>query len=60
MGKPQSPKVKKKGAKKLKEDSKDFIIQIRVNWEEKEKIKKKADKAGKNISAFIRDSAMRL
>lgn len=44
----------------MKEEPKDFIIPIRANWEEKEKIKKRADKAGKNISTFMRESALRM
>ena len=58
MGTPQSPRIKKKGAKKLKEEPRDFIVPIRVNWDEKEKIKKKANIAGKNLSTFMRESAL--
>ena len=42
----------------MKEDPRDFIVPIRMNFSEKEKIKKRADKTGKNLSAFIRDSSL--
>lgn len=44
----------------MKEETKDFIVPIRVSFEEKEKIKKRAEKTGKNLSAFMRDCAIRL
>lgn len=42
----------------MKEEPRDFIVPIRVNWDEKEKIKKKANIAGKNLSTFMRESAL--
>lgn len=42
----------------MKEDPRDFIVPIRMNFSEKEKIKRRADKTGKNLSTFIRDSAL--
>jgi predicted DNA-binding protein len=44
----------------LKEEPRDFIVPIRMNFEEKEKIKKRAEKTGKKVSTFIRNSALRL
>lgn len=59
MGTPQSPlKINMKGVKILKEDSRDFIVPIRMSFNEKENIKSRAMKSGKNISTFIRDSAL--
>lgn len=43
---------------KLKEETRDFMLRIRVNPTELEKIKAKSNKAGKNISNFIRESAL--
>lgn len=54
------PKNRNERSRKLKEDSKDFIVPIRMNFKEKEKIKKRADIAGKKFSTFMRDSALRL
>ena len=42
----------------MKEDSKDFIVPIRMSLEEKEKIKLRAEKTGKTVSTFIRNSAL--
>ena len=42
----------------MKEEPRDFIVPIRMNLSEKEKIKKRADKTGKNLSTFIRDSSL--
>lgn len=61
---PQSPlnrmrnKNDNEGVKKLKEDPRDIIVPIRMNFFEKEKIKRRANKAGKNLSSFIRESAL--
>lgn len=44
----------------MKEDPRDIIVPIRMNFEEKMKIKKRADRTGKQLSSFIRDSALRL
>lgn len=49
-----------KGVEKLKDETKDIIVPIRMTFDEKEKIKKRAEKAGKNVSTFIRNSALRL
>ncbi len=43
----------------MKEDPRDIIVPIRMNFNEKEKIKRKAKKTGKQFSTFIRDSALR-
>lgn len=42
----------------MKEEPRDFIVPIRMNLSEKEKIKKRADKTGKNLSTFIRNSSL--
>lgn len=42
----------------MKEETRDFTLRIRVNPTELEKIKTKANKAGKNISDFMRESAL--
>ena len=42
----------------MKEDPRDFIVPIRMNLNEKEKIKSRADKTGKTVSTFIRESAL--
>lgn len=60
MGTPQSPLFKNERSDNLKEDPRDFIVHIRMNFKEKELIKKKAKKTDKNFSSFIRDSAMRV
>ncbi len=44
----------------MKEDPRDIIIPIRMNFVEKNKIKKRAEKTGKQLSTFIRDSALRM
>lgn len=44
----------------MKEESRDLLIPIRVNFMEKEKIKRRAEKTGKNVSTFMRNSALRL
>lgn len=56
---PQSPlKRTKKGVEKLKEETRDFMLRIRVNPTELEKIKSRANKAGKTVSDFMRESAL--
>ncbi len=60
MGTPQSPNKIEWKEQKVKEDPRDIIVPIRMNFEEKTKIKKRADKTGKNFSTFIRDCAIRL
>lgn len=52
--------LKAERSEKLKEEPRDFIVPIRMNFEEKEKIKMRAELAGKNLSTFMRDSAIRL
>ena len=42
----------------MKEDPRDFIVPIRMNFNEKEKIKIKIDKTGKILSTFIRESSL--
>lgn len=42
----------------MKEESKDFLVTIRMNFDEKEKIKNRAKKTGKNLSSFMRESAL--
>lgn len=56
MGTPQSPRKENK----VKENCRDIIVPIRMNFEEKYKIKKRAEKTGKQLSTFIRESALRL
>ena len=51
---------KKERSEKLKKETRDFIVPIRMNFEEKEKIKIRAIKTGKSISTFMRDSSLRL
>lgn len=46
--------------KKVKEDCRDIIVPIRMNFEEKNKIKRRAKKVGKQVSTFIRESALRM
>lgn len=43
----------------MKEELRDIIVPIRMNFEEREKIKRKAKKTGKQFSTYIRDSALR-
>lgn len=42
----------------MKEDPRDYIVPIRMNYEEKQRIKKRADKVEKNLSTFMRESAL--
>lgn len=42
----------------MKDETRDFMIRIRVNPTELYKIKLKAKKSGKNISSFMRESAL--
>lgn len=44
----------------MKEEPRDIIVPIRMNFVERNKIKKRADKTGKPFSTFIRDSALRM
>lgn len=44
----------------MKEEPRDIIVPIRMNFVEKNKIKKRADKTGKPFSTFVRDSALRM
>lgn len=42
----------------MKEETRDFMLRIRVNSTELDKIKTRANKAGKSISSFMRESAL--
>ncbi len=42
----------------MKEETRDFTLRIRVNPTELEKIRTKANKAGKNVSDFMRESSL--
>ena len=42
----------------MKEETRDFMLRIRVNPTELETIKSKANKAGKNVSDFMRESVL--
>ena len=42
----------------MKEETRDFMLRIRVNPTELEKIKSKANKTGKTVSDFMRESAL--
>ena len=42
----------------MKEEPRDIIVPIRMNFEERNKIKMRAEKTGKPFSTFIRDSAL--
>lgn len=42
----------------MKDETREFIVPIRMTFTEKDKIKKRAEKTNKSFSAFIRDSAL--
>lgn len=42
----------------MEDEIREFIVHIRMNYTEKYKIKKLADKSGKKISTFIREAAL--
>lgn len=42
----------------MKEDPRDYIVPIRMNYEEKSKIQKRANEVQKNLSTFMRESAL--
>lgn len=42
----------------MEKENKEFIIQVRVSYAEKSLIKERANKTEKNISEFIRNSAL--
>ena len=44
----------------MKDEIRDFTVPIRMTFDEKNIILAKAKKAGKNLSQFMRDSAIRL
>lgn len=44
----------------MKDEPRDLIVPIRMNFVEKEKIKRRAEKTEKSISTFMRDSALRM
>ena len=42
----------------MKDETREFIIPVRMTFAEKEKIKARAKKTGKTVSEFIRSSAL--
>jgi len=60
MGNTPIPVMKNERRKKLKDETREYIVPIRMTFTEKDKIKKRAEKTNKNISTFMRDSALRL
>ena len=55
--KPQSPfEIRKE--KKLKRETRNLRVEIRLNFDEKDKIKELANKAGKSISTYMRQTAL--
>jgi len=52
--------MKNERRKKLKDETREYIVPIRMTFTEKDKIKKRAEKTNKSISTFMRDSALRL
>ena len=60
MGNTPIPVKKMKGARILKDETREYIVPIRMTFTEKDKIKKRAGKTNKSISTFMRDSALRL
>lgn len=44
----------------MKDEVRDFTVPIRMTFDEKNTILARAKKAGKNLSQFMRDSAIRL
>ncbi len=44
----------------MKDETRDFTVPIRMTFEEKEKIKKRAKITGKTLSQYMRDCAIRL
>lgn len=60
MGNTPIPVKKMKGARILKDETREYIVPIRMTFTEKDKIKKRAEKTNKSISTFMRDSALRL
>ena len=42
----------------MEQEIRDIIVPIRMSVSEKEKIKNRAEKTGKSVSTFIRDSAL--
>lgn len=44
----------------MKDETREFIVPIRMTYTEKEMITARAKKVGKNVSEFIRDSSLRL
>ena len=42
----------------MEDELREFIVPIRMNYTEKYKIKKLADKTGKKISTFIREASL--
>lgn len=60
MGNTPIPVTKNERRKKLKDETREYIVPIRMTFTEKDKIKKRAEKTNKSISTFMRDSALRL
>jgi len=60
MGNTPIPVMKNERRKKLKDETREYIVPIRMTFTEKDKIKKRAEKTNKSISTFMRDSALRL
>ena len=42
----------------MKDETREYIVPIRMTFTEKDKIKKRAEKTNKSFSAFMRDSAL--
>ena len=60
MGNTPIPVMKNERSKILKDETREYIVPIRMTFTEKDKIKKRAEKTNKSISTFMRDSALRL
>ena len=45
-------------SEKVKQDTRDFIVPIRMSYDEKQKITQRANKTGKNVSEFVRCTAL--
>lgn len=60
MGNTPIPVMKNERRKKLKDETREYIVPIRMTFTEKDKIKKRAEKTNKSISTFMRDCALRL
>jgi len=56
MGTPQSPN--KERSEKMNTENRDYTIPIRVSFSEREKIKNRADSVKRNVSTFMRQTAL--